>query len=164
MGGEITVRSVLGIGTTFEIALDMPYSTEALSEAERLQGSEGFADTQPPALADLRLQGEVLLVEDNEVNAFIATMTLESLGVSCQHARNGEDALALFGQNAFDVVLMDCEMPVMALTAHALSGDREVCLANGMDDYLTKPFDREALAVLLSRWLPVSEGASAQGS
>src|SRR3989344_2096498 len=189
MGGEITVRSVLGIGTTFEIALDMPYSTEALSEAERLQGSEGFADPQPPAMADLRLQGEVLLVEDNEVNAFIATMTLESLGVSCQHARNGEDALALFGQNAFDVVLMDCEMPVMdgyeaarrirqmeaadtarertpviALTAHALSGDREVCLANGMDDYLTKPFDREALAVLLSRWLPVSEGASAQGS
>lgn len=182
MGGEITVRSVLGIGTTFEITVDMPYSTEALSEAERLQGGDGFADTQPPALADLRLQGEVLLVEDNEVNAFIATMTLESLGVSCQHARNGEDALALFGQHAFDVILMDCEMPVMdgyeaarrirqmeaadtarertpviALTAHALSGDREVCLANGMDDYLTKPFDREALALLLSRWLPVSE-------
>jgi CheY-like chemotaxis protein len=161
-----------------------------LSAAERLQGSDGFADTQPPVLADLRLQGEVLLVEDNEVNAFIATMTLESLGVSCQHARNGEDALALFGQHAFDVVLMDCEMPVMdgyeaarrirqmeaadtarertpviALTAHALSGDREVCLANGMDDYLTKPFDREALALLLSRWLPVSEpGTAAQAN
>jgi CheY-like chemotaxis protein len=184
MGGEITVRSVLGIGTTFEIAVDMPYSTEALSEADRQQAGQGFADTQPPTLADLRLQGEVLLVEDNEVNAFIATMTLESLGVSCQHARNGEDALALFGEQAFDVVLMDCEMPVMdgyeaarrirqmeaadtarertpviALTAHALSGDREVCLANGMDDYLTKPFDREALALLLSRWLPVSEAS-----
>jgi len=90
----------------------MPCSTEALSEAERLQGGEGFADTQPPALADLRLQGEVLLVEDNEVNAFIATMTLESLGVTCQHARNGEDALTLFGQSAFDGVLMDCGMPV----------------------------------------------------
>ena len=185
MGGEITVRSVLGIGTTFEIAVDMPYSTEALSEADRQQAGQGFADTQPPTLADLRLQGEVLLVEDNEVNAFIATMTLESLGVSCQHARNGEDALALFGEQAFDVVLMDCEMPVMdgyeaarrirqmeaadtarertpviALTAHALSGDREVCLANGMDDYLTKPFDREALALLLSRWLPVSEASA----
>ena len=185
MGGDISVRSVLGIGTTFEISVELPYSTEALSEADRDVGAHSFAETQPPAMADVRLQGDVLLVEDNEVNAFIATMTLESLGVSCQHARNGEDALALFAQQAFDVVLMDCEMPVMdgyeaarrirqmeaadtarertpviALTAHALSGDREVCLANGMDDYLTKPFDREALAMLLSRWLPVAAPAS----
>lgn len=181
MGGQITVRSVLGIGTTFELCLDLPYSTETLSETERLQCAPGFSDTQPPQHADLRLQGEVLLVEDNEVNAFIATMTLESLGVSCQHASNGKEALALFRQHGFDLVLMDCEMPVMdgyeaargmrqaeaedsarertpiiALTAHALTGDREVCLANGMDDYLTKPFDREALALLLSRWLPVN--------
>jgi signal transduction histidine kinase/CheY-like chemotaxis protein len=186
MGGDITVRSVLGIGTTFEVSVDLPYSTEALSEEELQQGANGFADTQPPAMAGVRLQGDVLLVEDNEVNAFIATMTLESLGVSCQHARNGADALTLFSMHAFDVVLMDCEMPVMdgheaarrirqleaedtarertpviALTAHALSGDREVCLANGMDDYLTKPFDREALAQLLSRWLPVATQASA---
>jgi CheY-like chemotaxis protein len=113
-------------------------------------------------------------------------MTLESLGVRCQHAKNGEVAVELFRSQAFDLVLMDCEMPVMdgyeavrlmraietedtarqhtpviALTAHALSGDREACLARGMDDYLTKPFDRHALAVVLSRWLPCTAPASA---
>jgi signal transduction histidine kinase/CheY-like chemotaxis protein len=180
MGGHISVRSVLGIGTTFEVTLELPYSTETLTASEREPIAGAFSDTRPPEDANLRLQGEVLLVEDNEVNAFIATMTLESLGVTCMHARNGEVAVEMFRQHAFDVVLMDCEMPVMdgyeavrhiraleaddtarertpviALTAHALSGDRETCLSNGMDDYLTKPFDRQALALLLSRWLPV---------
>jgi len=180
MGGQITVRSVLGIGTTFEVTLELPFSTEALTASEREEAPDGFADTMPPETTNLRMRGEVLLVEDNEVNAFIATMTLESLGVNCMHARNGEVAVEMFREHAFDVILMDCEMPVMdgyeavrhirelesqdtarertpviALTAHALSGDREVCLANGMDDYLTKPFDRQALALLLSRWLPV---------
>lgn len=180
MGGQISVRSMPGIGTTFEVSLELPYSTELPLLQEPPPADSGFKDTQPSAMDGLRLQGEVLLVEDNEVNAFIATMTLESLGLSCRHARNGQVAVDMFRQHAFDAVLMDCEMPVMdgyeamrhiraieaedtarertpviALTAHAMSGDREVCLQGGMDDYLTKPFDREALATMLSRWLPV---------
>ena len=179
MGGSITVRSTQGAGTTFCIRLDLPYSTEPIAPAEPAEVTRhGFADTLPPPDDEPRLQGHVLLVEDNEVNAFIASMTLESLGVTCRQARNGEIAVALFREEAFDVVLMDCEMPVMdgyeaarqireleaddtarprtpivALTAHALSGDREACLARGMDDYLTKPFDRHTLAQVLSRWL-----------
>ena len=181
MGGLIGVRSVLGIGTTFEVVLELPYSIMTATTQGKLATDDGFPDTLPPEHADLNLQGEVLLVEDNEVNAFIATMTLESLGIVSRHAKNGEVAVAMFQEQAFDVILMDCEMPVMdgyeaarriralegadtarertpiiALTAHALSGDREVCLAQGMDDYLTKPFDRQALASLLSRWLPLS--------
>ena len=181
MGGMVTVRSVLGIGTTFEVVLDVPYSILTAASQHQPDHDEGFPDTLPPDDAELRLQGDVLLVEDNEVNAFIATMTLESLGIACKHARNGEVALTLFKEHAFDVILMDCEMPVMdgyeaarriraleaedtarertpiiALTAHALSGDREVCLAQGMDDYLTKPFDRQALSKLLARWLQTS--------
>ena len=181
MGGMVTVRSVLGIGTTFEVVLDVPYSILTAASQHPPDHDEGFPDTLPPDDAELRLQGDVLLVEDNEVNAFIATMTLESLGIACKHARNGEVALTLFKEHAFDVILMDCEMPVMdgyeaarriraleaedtarertpiiALTAHALSGDREVCLAQGMDDYLTKPFDRQALSKLLARWLQTS--------
>ena len=123
-------------------------------------------------------RGQVLLVEDNEVNAFIAAMALESIGMGCVHAHNGEVAVALFREQPFDAVLMDCEMPVMdgyeavrlmraieaqdpsrprtpviALTAHALSGDREICLARGMDEHLTKPFDPQALASALAPWL-----------
>lgn len=186
MGGLIGVRSVLGIGTTFEVVLELPYSIMTATTQGKQSTDDGFPDTLPPEHADLHLQGEVLLVEDNEVNAFIATMTLESLGIVSRHAKNGEVAVAMFQEHAFDVILMDCEMPVMdgyeaarriralesadtarertpiiALTAHALSGDREVCLAQGMDDYLTKPFDRQALASLLSRWLPLSAPFSA---
>ena len=181
MGGRIQVRSVMGVGTTFEITLDLPLSTNSPANMPTTSAAEPVDDATPPAAGrHLKMRGEVLLVEDNEVNAFIASMTLESLGVSCMQARNGEVAVALFKDHAFDLILMDCEMPVMdgyqaarmiralededtarprtpivALTAHALTGDREHCLSEGMDDYLTKPFDRDALAATLGRWLPV---------
>lgn len=185
MGGRIQVNSVVGVGTSFQIELTLPFSREALAPVDASGHDSGFHDTMPPHDAGFQLSGEVLLVEDNEVNAFIASMTLESLGVTCQLARNGEVAVELFKTHTFDVVLMDCEMPVMdgyeavglmraieaedaartrtpvvALTAHALTGDREACLERGMDDYLTKPFDRNALAHTLSKWLPATTPAS----
>jgi two-component system, sensor histidine kinase len=185
MGGRIQVNSVVGVGTSFQIELTLPFSREALAPVDASGHDSGFHDTMPPHDAGFQLSGEVLLVEDNEVNAFIASMTLESLGVTCQLARNGEVAVELFKTHTFDVVLMDCEMPVMdgyeavglmraieaedaartrtpvvALTAHALTGDREACLERGMDDYLTKPFDRNALAHTLSKWLPATTPVS----
>ncbi len=186
MDGRILVNSVFGVGTSFQIQLTLPYSREALSPVDASGHDSGFHDTMPPHDAGFQLSGEVLLVEDNEVNAFIASMTLESLGVTCQLARNGEVAVELFKAHTFDVVLMDCEMPVMdgyeavglmraieaedaartrtpvvALTAHALTGDREACLERGMDDYLTKPFDRHMLALTLSKWLPATASTAA---
>jgi signal transduction histidine kinase/CheY-like chemotaxis protein len=185
MGGQIQVRSAPGVGTTFEISLDLPYSTTDAHVDAGAAKDESFADSGLPIEGDCRLNGDVLLVEDNEVNAFIASMTLESLGINCHHAKNGEVAVQMFKENAYDVILMDCEMPVMdgyeavrlirtiegndtarprtpvvALTAHALTGDREMCLQQGMDDYLTKPFDRQALAVTLSQWLATAATAS----
>jgi signal transduction histidine kinase/CheY-like chemotaxis protein len=180
MGGQISARSLVGVGTTFEVMLDVPCGVSDPTTPEDTASDEsGFPESVPPQAPVMQLEGEVLLVEDNEVNAFIASMTLESLGIRSVHARHGEQAVTLFREHAFDLVLMDCEMPVMdgyeavqliraieaddtarprtpvvALTAHALTGDREACLARGMDDYLTKPFDREALATLLSKWLP----------
>ncbi len=124
------------------------------------------------------LQGHILLAEDNEVNQIVAVGMLESLGCQVHIAANGREALEAFRQQAYDLVLMDCQMPVMdgfettkalrdyersealqhmpiiALTAHAMAQDREQCLAAGMDDYLSKPYTQEGLHTVLSRWLP----------
>ena len=125
----------------------------------------------------------VLLAEDNPVNVEVAKAMLESLGLEAHCARNGEEALDAVRGGGWDAVLMDCQMPVMdgfaatsairryereagrartlpviAITANALQGDREACLAAGMDDYLSKPFTQQQLAGVIGRWvsLPLS--------
>ena len=120
----------------------------------------------------------VLLVEDNDVNAEIATELLGDLGCKVVRAGNGAEAIERFEQDHFDVVLMDCQMPgmdgfqatgriraieaargaaqrvpIVALTANALSGDRERCIAAGMDDHLGKPFRRRQLSATIARWI-----------
>jgi CheY-like chemotaxis protein len=120
----------------------------------------------------------ILLVEDNDINQLVALGLLEALGYpDVTAAWNGQEALDACRAQAFDLVLMDCQMPVMdglqatgelralgftmpvvALTAHAIVGDRERCLAAGMDDYMTKPIEPDVLAQMLQKWLrPASE-------
>jgi len=131
-----------------------------------------------------RLAGRVLIAEDNPVNQAVAGAMLESLGVAHRFADNGQIALDRVLHESFDLILMDCQMPemdgfectaqirarqhegvlrqrlpIIALTANAVAGDRERCLAAGMDDYLSKPFTRERLAATLQRWLPPSAAA-----
>jgi two-component system, sensor histidine kinase len=119
----------------------------------------------------------ILLVEDNAVNREVAVGMLESLGCAAISVENGRLATEAADTAAYDAVLMDCQMPVMdgltataqirrreqqsgaarvpiiALTANAMEGDRERCLAAGMDDFLSKPFTQQQLATLLRRWL-----------
>ena len=120
----------------------------------------------------------VLLVEDNHVNQVICVAMLESLGLNTEIANNGLEAVAMFERNHYDLILMDCQMPemdgfaataeirlreadaagrrtpIVALTANAMQGDRERCLAAGMDDYLAKPYTLVGLQGILPRWLP----------
>ena len=127
-----------------------------------------------------QLSGKVLLVEDHPVNQKVAQKLLERLGLAVDVAENGEVALEKLREQPYAMVLMDCQMPVLdgysatrrlreieneqgkprtpviAMTAHAMSGDRERCLQAGMDDYLSKPLDRQLLEQTLTRWMPKS--------
>ena len=126
------------------------------------------------------LQGNVLLVEDNLINQEVSRAMLEKLGLKLQIANNGQEAVARVREYEFDLVLMDCQMPVMdgyeatmairmlpdgrgsalpivALTANAMQGDRQKCLHAGMDGFLAKPYSLLELRTTLRSWLPESD-------
>ena len=168
MGAELFVESTPGRGSTF--LLKIPLETLSHSPGALPPGS-GAGD--PPA----PLTGKVLLVEDNPVNRTLAVAMLNRLGIEPTEAENGLAALQAMDGTSFDLVLMDCQMPVMdgfeatrairtrehgqlvtrtpivAITANALSGDAERCLQAGMDAYLAKPYTLKALRETLAPWL-----------
>jgi len=133
---------------------------------------------EAPQTLPAALGGHVLLVEDNPVNRQVAQRLLGLIGLSFELAENGKEALDAVARQPFDAVLMDCQMPVMdgytatrilrqneasqtgkhipiiAMTANAMAGDREKCLKAGMDDYLSKPLNRALLEQTLRKWLP----------
>jgi signal transduction histidine kinase/CheY-like chemotaxis protein len=177
MGGTIELKSEVGKGSTFTILIRLPLAQAVEVAAEEdVPGSAGLAATMVPA--GLR----VLVVDDNEVNRRVAVHMLQRLECEVETAANGREALDRMGSAAFDVVLMDCQMPVMdgyeaarawrrrergprrlsivALTANAMQGDRERCLEAGMDDYLPKPVQPAELARTLARWAPATRGAA----
>ena len=123
----------------------------------------------------------VLLVEDNDINQLMALRQLEKLGHDVHIVSNGLQAVkALTTSNRYDLVFMDCQMPemdgydatravrsaevtsgrhvpIIAMTANAMGGDRDTCIAAGMDDYIAKPVTRDMLRDALERWLPQAE-------
>ena len=143
-----------------------------------------------PSLTRKSVQAHVLLVEDNDVNLEVAKAMLKRLGCEFECARNGQEAVdtLIARHDAFDLVLMDCQMPVMdgftateeirrgeqeqnrapipiiALTANAIAGDRERCLAVGMNDYLSKPFSLPQLKDILEKQLSAASEPAAASS
>ncbi len=172
MNGRIEVESILEKGTEFRI--DLPLAESPL-EIEKIKQNEII----PEPKIRRELSGKkILLVEDNPVNRMVAVKMLEKQGVEITIAQDGKEGVDQFMEKTFDLIFMDCQMPIMdgyeateiirqwerqnnaqnkipiiALTAHAMEEDRQRCLFAGMNDYLTKPVKAESLRLALETWI-----------
>ncbi len=180
MGGSVGLTSRLGEGSTFWVRLPLE---EARSNSAA-PGHSPVEENASPRPASVQFPGaSILLVEDNTTNQLLASELLAKLGCEVHIAENGLRGFEMALSRTYDLVLMDCHMPemdgfaatqairaqegdrhqpIIALTANAMQGDRERCLAAGMDDYLTKPIELSLLAQKMARWLrPAKASASA---
>jgi signal transduction histidine kinase/CheY-like chemotaxis protein len=171
MGGSLHAQSSEGLGSVFE--LQIPLCLVQQEDPAPQPGATGNAPQER--------DGCVLLVEDNPVNRTVVEAMLRSLGLQVSVAGDGAQAVSMAGKETFALILMDCRLPVMdgyeatrrirqlpglqtlpiiALTANARHGDRDLCLQAGMNDYLAKPFKRTDLQQVLQRWLTFKPSAT----
>ena len=187
LGGDLTCHSESGAGSTFSLII----RTGSLRGVAMLDSPQALveASEQPTNRVDnVRLKGHVLLAEDGPDNRVLITFYLKQAGLEVTEVENGllarDRALASLRKgNPFDVIIMDMQMPeldgygataqlrsagyrgpIIALTAHAMGGDREKCLAAGCDDFAVKPIDHEIFINMLRKYLPERKESDAAGS
>jgi two-component system, sensor histidine kinase len=166
MGGRMWVTSEPGVGSTFAFTVRV--------EAASALGPDAPARPAPDLPSVAARPVRILVAEDNPVNQLVAKRMLQTLGCEVDQADNGAEALAALARRTYDVLLLDVQMPevdgfevarrlvaeyprpqdrpwIIAVTANAVQGDRDLCLQAGMDDYLTKPVRPAELAAALQR-------------
>lgn len=169
------------VGLGFDAYLRKPVRQSHLLECltDMMSGSQGGAVAYSYASGESKLVrgGLVLLAEDHPANQMVAELQLSELGFSTHIVSNGREAVDAVKKHHYDLILMDCQMPemdgyeatgairnmelqagkrtpIIAMTAHAMVGDKDACLAAGMDDYISKPVELDALRRVLAQWLP----------
>ena len=172
MGGEICVSSVYGQGSTFEFTLPFTIAPNQTASSSRSKTSSATPHYNAH---------RILLVEDNEINQIVAEELLTSMGLNVEIANNGKEGVDRALAQSFDLIFMDIQMPIMdgftatqhiraesslqnipivAMTAHAMKGDLEKSLAAGMNGHLTKPIDIDKLVVVLNQWFSDNDNDS----
>ncbi len=170
LDGKIGVNSKVDVGSTFWFELPLETVDDLTAEAEAVPEVYSFTGAR------------VLLGEDHPVNQLVAANLLEELGVKVGVASNGIEVLEEINKQKYDLILLDCQMPkmngfeataaireresgtnnhvpIVAVTANAMTGDREHCLSLGMDDYISKPFSERDIARVLAKWLNKEQNA-----
>jgi len=176
MGGSIGMESEPGRGSTFWFLIPAKGAAPPVLDVVR-----EAAPAEETALAAACAAWRILVVEDNPVNQIVATRALVTLGYLADVVPGGEEALEALKDRRFDLILMDCQMPgmdgyaataeirrrekgrsripIVAMTANPIDGDRQRCMAAGMDDYLPKPIRLGALEKMLECWLQTKEAS-----
>jgi CheY-like chemotaxis protein len=168
MGGTMGVETKVGTGSTF-------WFTLTLSTEETIPSVRNEPSLELPEAVEAPQAKRILIAEDNEINRRIALRILEKSGFAAEAVGNGRLALEALKHDHYDLVLMDVQMPemdgfeattairnlasavreipIIAMTANAMAGDREKCIASGMDDYISKPVSLPKLQSALDKWI-----------
>jgi CheY-like chemotaxis protein/anti-sigma regulatory factor (Ser/Thr protein kinase) len=184
MGGELGVNSEPGRGSQFWFTVNMSRPSVTSVETTPFDYTGAHPEIRP-----IGQQLRVLLAEDNPVNQEVGRLILEGLDCQVEVVEDGQRAVEEFFSERYDLIFMDCQMPevdgyeatrmirtretmdqdrngrvpIIALTAHALEGDREICLESGMDDYLAKPFNAAQIGAMLEKWAPTGSAINPEG-
>jgi len=187
MGGSISVTSCVGKGSSFRF--DLPFVCRRLVEPANgpVAKPDDSSANHAARVSSVSTNLSILLAEDNKINQMVAVKQLKSLGwAKVDVVETGVQAVKAWRQGHYDLILMDCQMPemdgyqavqlireseksqnlphtrIIALTAHAMQGDRELCLAAGMDDYLSKPISSAELKAAIGKFVPEMNDAQVQ--
>jgi two-component system sensor histidine kinase/response regulator len=185
MGGTIEATSTLGQGSVFSFTLQFTKQKSSVPLPQvPIEAYEPYQETESAASPVRLNSNRILLAEDGKTNLIVAVQVLKKLGYTADIAFNGLEAVEAWRKNKYEIILMDCLMPemdgyeatrkireleaerslkptqIIAMTASAMVGDRELCLAAGMNDYTTKPVNQQALNAAIQKAISYAEQAN----